>query len=77
MSAIFLRGSLFLNERYHWTHIPHLFPEWQTEDVLGLAMGFPDRPDGYAMVSGDVIDLDALDVVRLSAFAENGLTNES
>ena len=65
MSAIFTRGTKYLNERYHWTHIPHLFPEWQFEDVLGLAMGFPDRPDGYAMVSGDVIDLDALQIISL------------
>jgi hypothetical protein len=65
MFTIFTRGTKYLNEHYHWTHIPHLFPEWQLPDVLGLAMGFPDRPDGYAMVSGEVIDLDALEIVKL------------
>jgi len=65
MSTIFTRGTKYLNERYHWTHIPHLFPEWQFPAVLRMAMGFTQKPDGFAMVSGNVIDLDALEIIKL------------
>ena len=65
MSAIFTRNGQYLNERYGWWPIPHLFPWWQTGDVLELMMACKDRPTGYARVSGKVIDLDRLEVVRL------------
>ncbi len=65
MSAIFQRGDKYLNERYGWGPIPHLFPWWQVGDVILLTQGWKDRPTGYARVSGKVIDLDRLEVVRL------------
>jgi hypothetical protein len=65
MSAIFTRHGQYLNERYQWGFIPHLFPEWQFPAVLDLVDGWKDKPTGYAMVKPGVIDLDALEVVRL------------
>jgi len=64
-SAIFTRDGQYLNERYGWGPIPHLFPWWQVGDVILLTQGWKDRPTGYARVSGKVIDLDRLEVVRL------------
>ena len=64
-SAIFKRGDEWLNVFYKWGPIPHLFPWWQSSDVLEMMMGSKDRPIGYARVSGKVIDLDRLEVVRL------------
>jgi len=61
MSAIFLRGSKYLSNRYQWVDIPDLFPEWQFPAVLRMAMGFTQKPDGFAMVEPGVIDLDALE----------------
>ena len=65
MSAIFTRNGQWLNERYGWGPIPHLFPWWQSSDVLEMMMGTKQSPTGYAMVSGKSIDLDGLEVVRL------------
>ena len=65
MSAIFTRNGQWLNERYGWGTIPHLFPWWQIHDVLILTQGWKDRPTGYAMVKPGVVDLDAVEVVRL------------
>jgi len=66
MSAIFTRDGQYLNERYGWGTIPHLFPWWQTGDVLELMMACKDRPTGYARVKPGVVDLDAL---RIEAIA--------
>lgn len=65
MNAIFTRNGQYLNERYGWGPIPHLFPWWQSSDVLEMMMGSKDRPTGYAMVKPGVVDLDAVEVVRL------------
>ena len=65
MSAIFTRHGLFLDAFYKWGVIPHLFPEWQFPAVLDLVDRWKDKPTGYAMVKPGVIDLDALEVVRL------------
>lgn len=63
--TIFLRGSLYLSNRYTWVHIPHEFPEWQVPQVLELMTHWKDPADGMAEVSGKVIDLDTLEVIRL------------
>ncbi len=65
MNAIFTRNGQWLNKRYGWGPIPHLFQWWQAGDVLGLMLGTTQPPTGYARVSGKVIDLDRLEVVRL------------
>ena len=65
MTAIFTRNGQWLNERYGWGPIPHLFPWWQIHDVLILTQGWNDRPTGYAMVKPGGVDLDAVEVVRL------------
>lgn len=46
------RRNKFLNARYQWTDIPHVFPEWQFVDVLPMAMQFKDRPQQV----GEVVD---------------------
>ena len=63
--TIFTRDGLYLNERYQWGIIPHPFPHWQAGDVLDLMIACKDKPTGYAVVKPGVIDLDALEVVRL------------
>ena len=63
--TIFTRHGQYLNERYQWGNIPHLFPSWQAGDVLDLAMNWKDRPTVYAVVSGKSIDLDQLEVVKI------------
>ena len=65
MSIIITRNKQYLNSRYQWGVIPHLFPHWQAGDVLEMMMACKDRPTGYAVVSGKSINLDALEVVRL------------
>ena len=65
MSAIFTRDGQYLNERYGWGPIPHLFPWWQVCDVLEMAHGWKDRPTEWARVAPGVVDLDRLEVVRL------------
>ena len=65
MTAIFTRDGLYLNSRYQWGVIPHLFPHWQAGDVLEMMMACKDKPTGYAVGSGKSIDLDRLKVVRL------------
>ena len=65
MSVIITRNKQYLNSRYQWGVIPHLFPHWQASDVLEMMMACKDKPTGYAVVSGKSINLDALEVVRL------------
>jgi len=65
MTAIIIKDGLYLNSRYQWGVIPHLFHNWQAGDVLEMMMACKDRPTGYAVVSGKSINLDALEVVRL------------
>ena len=63
--TIFIRHRQYLNERYQWANIPHLFPAWQAGDVLEMMMACKDRPTGVARVSGKSINLDALEVVTI------------
>lgn len=63
--TIFTRYGLWLNERYGWGVIPHLFPDWQAGDVLSLMLGTKQPPTGYAVVKPGVIDLDAVKVERI------------
>lgn len=63
--TIFLCDSLYLSKYYKWVHIPHEFPEWQVTQVLELMTHWKDPADGMAEVSGKVIDLDTLDVIKL------------
>ena len=65
MTAIIIKDGLYLNSRYQWGVIPHLFYHWQAGDVLEMMLRCKDAPTGYAMVSGKSINLDALEVVRL------------
>lgn len=65
MSIIITRNKQYLNERYRWGIIPHLFPHWQAGDVLDLMQGTKQPATGYAVVKSGVIDLDGLEVVRL------------
>ena len=65
MTAIIIKDGLYLNSRYQWGVIPHLFPHWQAGDVLEMMMACKDKPTGYAVVSGKSINLDTLEVVRL------------
>ena len=66
MSAIFTRDGQYLNERYGWGPIPHLFPWWQVGDVLLLTQDWKDKPTAWAWVKPGVVDLDAL---RIEAIA--------
>ena len=65
MSVIITRHGQYLNERYKWGVIPHLFPEWQVSSVLDLVDRWKDKPEGFAMVEGTSIDLDRLEVIKL------------
>ena len=65
MSVIITRNKQYLNSRYQWGVIPHLFPHWQAGNVLEMMLRCKDAPTGYAVGSGKSIDLDRLKVVRL------------
>ena len=65
MSVIITRNKQYLNSRYQWGVIPHLFPHWRAGNVLEMMLRCKDAPTGYAVVSGKSINLDALEVVRL------------
>ena len=61
-SVIITRHGQYLNESYQWGVIPHRFPTWQAGDVLELMLGTPQKPTGYAVVSGKSIDLDKVKI---------------
>lgn len=63
--VIFTRGASYLNARYQWTFIPHLFPQWQARDVAELMAGTTQPMTGYAVVKAGVVDLDNLEVVTI------------
>lgn len=63
--TIFTRGELYLSERYTWIRIPYLSPWWHVPVVLKTLSGMKKKADGMAKVSGKVIDLDTLDVIKL------------
>lgn len=65
MSVIFTRHGKYLTARYYWGNIPHLFPAVYFPQVLDMAMNFPDKPTGVAVVEPGVVDLDKLEVVKL------------
>ena len=65
MTAIIIKDGLYLNSRYQWGVIPHLFPHWQAGNALEMMLRCKDAPTGYAVGSGKSINLDALEVVRL------------
>lgn len=65
MTVIFLRNGKYLNDRYYWGDIPHLFPTWQAGDVAELMAGTTQPVTGYAVVGAGVVDLDTLEVVRI------------
>ena len=46
------RNGRYLNERYQWTLIPHVFPDWQFQGVLDEAMNYKDKP----LRVGEVVD---------------------
>lgn len=62
MTIIITRNGQWLNERYQWGILPHLFPTWQARDALELTLGTPQPATGYAVVSGKVIDLDKVKI---------------
>lgn len=63
--TIFTRGDKYLDSRYQWGNIPHLFPSWQAGDVFGMSQDWPDKPTGYAVVEPGVVDLDTVEVVKI------------
>ena len=68
MQAIIIRDKQYLNNRYEWTHIPDLFPEWQFAAVMRVMMheGNTQKPTGWAAVDGSqVIDLDKLEIKEI------------
>ena len=69
MTAIILiRKGKYLDWRYRWADLPHLFPDWQAPAVIRLMTGarVKDAAEGFAVVdTGGVIDLDKLDVIKL------------
>jgi hypothetical protein len=46
----------YLNERYQWQRLPHVFPEWHFGVVLDLAMRFPDPAQRVGEVIGGDLD---------------------
>ena len=68
MQAIIIRNKQYLNNRYQWTHLPDLFPDWQFAAVMKLMMHERNtqKPTGWAFVdSKSVIDLDKLEVQKV------------
>jgi len=66
MYLILLREDKYLTERYQWSNLPALFPDWQAPDVMQIADKWKDRPTGWAVVEdAEVIDLDKLEVMPL------------
>ena len=62
MSVIITRNGLWLDNRYGWGVIPHLFPSWQAGDVFGMSQDWTDKPTGYAVVEPGVVDLDTVKI---------------
>ena len=65
MTIIITRNGLWLDAFYGWGVIPHLFPSWQAGDAIELMLGTPQKPTGYAVVSGKSVDLDTVEVVKI------------
>ncbi len=65
MTIIITRNGLWLDNRYGWGVIPHLFPSWQAGDAIELMLGTPQKPTGYAVVKHGVVDLDTVEVVKI------------
>ena len=64
MYIILTRDNKYLTEDYKWADLPHLFPSWQAPDVMQIADKWKDRPTGWAVVAGGVVDLDTLEVMK-------------
>jgi len=47
---------------FNWGIIPHPFEWWRGKDVLEMMMGTPKKPTGYAVVSGNSVDLDTVKI---------------
>ena len=65
MTIIITRNGLWLDNRYGWGVIPHLFPSWQAGDAIELMLGTPQPATGYAVVKPGVVDLDTVEVVKI------------
>lgn len=46
----------YLNERYQWQRLPHVFPEWHFPVVFAEAMQYRDRPQRVGEVIGGDLD---------------------
>jgi hypothetical protein len=50
------RKGKYLNERYQWQRLPHVFPEWHFGVVFAEAMQYRDRPQRVGEVIGGDLD---------------------
>lgn len=48
---IIKRKGKFLTERYKWSQIPYIFPDWQVFGIFQTAINWKDRPTHYCRVS--------------------------
>ncbi len=68
MQAIIIRKDKFLNNRYQWSELPDLFPDWQFAAVMAVMMHERNtqKPTGWVIVdSKAVIDLDKLEIQKV------------
>ena len=61
---IFTRRNRYLTARYRWGQVPHLFHSWQFDAVVNILQR--ERGVGVAVVDGNVIDLDTLEIERIT-----------
>jgi len=64
MYLILTRHNKYLTERYQWSDLPALFPDWQAPDVMQMMDKAKERPTGWAVVSSKCVDLDTLEVMK-------------
>ena len=62
---IIIRNGKYLSAFHTWEIIPHRFPWWQVRDEISLMLGTTQPPTGYAVVKPGVVDLDAVEVVKI------------
>ena len=50
------RNGKFLNVWYQWSLMPHVFHDWQFQDVLDEAMQYKDKPLRIGeVVKGEIV----------------------
>jgi len=64
MYLILTRHNKYLTERYQWSDLPALFPDWQAPAVMQMMDKAQERPTGWAVVSSKCVDLDTLEVMK-------------